>query len=157
VSSLRCNKSNFPGTKQACLFRDAYSDIKAAGYSVFGLSTDSPKSNTNFKTKQNLQYSLLCDPKATLIGAIGLKKSPTGTTRGVAMIDKTGKVLISQPGGPQDTVDVVMKYILAGPGAEPVAAPLEPVKSKEEIDHEKAEVAAEVADTAEVIDAGVKV
>jgi thioredoxin-dependent peroxiredoxin len=51
---------------------------------------------------------LLCDTSATLISAIGMKKSPKGTTRGVIVIDKAGKVLAWEQAGPQRTVDVVM-------------------------------------------------
>ena len=80
----------------------------SSGLSVYGLSTDSPKSNTTFATKQSLPYPLLCDPSAKLISAIGMKKSPKGTSRGVTVIDKTGKVLAWEQGGPQRTVDVVM-------------------------------------------------
>ncbi len=86
------------GTTQACLFRDEYTSLTATGFSIYGLSTDSPKSNTTFKTKQNLPYALLCDPKATLIAAIGMKKSPSGTTRGVFVVDKSGKVEAVGPG-----------------------------------------------------------
>jgi peroxiredoxin Q/BCP len=150
------------GTKQACLFRDSYAPLTATGYSIFGLSTDSPKANTSFKEKQMLPYALLCDPKATLIAAIGLKKSPSGTQRGVFVVDKTGKVLAAEPGSPAGTVEVVEK--LVGEGAAPAvteekeeakpasnglngAAP----KPTEE-DVAKAEVAADVADTAEKLD-----
>lgn len=48
--------------------------------------------------KQNLPYTLLCDPKATLIAAIGMKKRPSGTTRGVFVVDKEGKVQAAAPG-----------------------------------------------------------
>ena len=81
------------GTTQACLFRDEYTPLTATGLSLFGLSNDSPKSNLNFKTKQNLPYDLLCDPSATLIKAIGMKKAPSGTIRGVFVVDKSGKVM----------------------------------------------------------------
>jgi peroxiredoxin Q/BCP len=104
----------YPGTNQVCLFRDAYTDLTKEGLAIYGLSTDSPKANTTFKTKQNLQYPLLCDPSATLIGAIGLKKTPKGTTRGVFAVDKTGKVLVAEPGGPAATVDAVKKLVAAG-------------------------------------------
>jgi peroxiredoxin Q/BCP len=76
------------GTNQACLFRDSYTPLTATGFSIYGLSTDSPKANTTFKEKQKLPYELLCDPSSTLIAAIGLKKSPSGTQRGVFVIDK---------------------------------------------------------------------
>jgi AhpC/TSA family len=99
------------GTTQACLFRDNYSPITAAGLSVYGLSTDSPKSNTTFATKQSLPFPLLCDPSATLTGAIGMKKAAKSTTRGVVVIDKVGKVQVWEQAGPQKTVDAVMAYV----------------------------------------------
>ncbi|OJJ41272.1 hypothetical protein ASPWEDRAFT_34797 [Aspergillus wentii DTO 134E9] len=105
-------RASTPGcTKQACLFRDSYDHITSTGLSVYGLSTDSPKANTTFKTKQNLPYSLLCDTSAALIAAIGFKKEPKGTTRGVFAVDKTGKVLLLQAGGPDATVQAVVQLI----------------------------------------------
>ncbi|KAM7187984.1 Thioredoxin-like fold [Rhypophila sp. PSN 637] len=105
-------KASTPGcTKQACLFRDKYTPLTASGLSIFGLSTDSPKANTSFKEKQKLPYPLLCDPSASLISAIGLKKAPKGTTRGVFVVDKSGKVLASEAGGPDGTVAVVEKIV----------------------------------------------
>lgn len=90
------------GTTQACLFRDAYSSLTSTGFSIYGLSSDSPKSNTTFKTKQNLPYTLLCDPSVTLIAAIGMKKAPKGTIRGVFIVDKDGKVLAAEAGVSHD-------------------------------------------------------
>ncbi|CCU78340.1 merozoite capping protein-1/peroxiredoxin DOT5 [Blumeria hordei DH14] len=108
-------KASTPGcTTQACLFRDQYKPLTASGFSIYGLSKDSPKSNTNFKTKQKLPYPLLCDPNASLITAIGLRKPPSGTTRGVFIIDKTGKVLAAEPGGPAATVEVAKRIIEQG-------------------------------------------
>ena len=104
--------------------------MTGTGFAIYGLSTDSPKSNTTFKTKQNLPYTLLCDPLASLIAAIGMKKAPKGTTRGVFVVSKEGKVLAAQPGvgkvlkacgrstnrkqSPATTVDVVRKVVLGG-------------------------------------------
>lgn len=81
--------------------------MTATGLKIYGLSTDSPKANTTFKTKQSLPYPLLCDPSATLIAAIGLKKSPKGTQRGVFVVKKNGEVLAAEAGGPAATVEVV--------------------------------------------------
>lgn len=175
-------KASTPGcTTQACLFRDEYSPLTATGYSIFGLSRDSPKSNTTFKTKQNLPYVLLCDPSATLIGAIGMKKA-TGTTRGIFVIDKSGKVLAVEPGGPAATADVVRKLVAGskstektdvaedvgnvaeGSNVEVMEAPAPPLDTSTEptsvssADEQKkdlvqASVADEVADTAEKLDA----
>lgn len=85
--------------------------MTSTGLSIFGLSGDSPKANTTFQMKQSLPYPLICDTKATLIAAIGFKKSPKGTTRGVFAVDKKGKVLLREAGGPDATVDAVQKIV----------------------------------------------
>ncbi|KAL4899175.1 hypothetical protein BDW74DRAFT_189529 [Aspergillus multicolor] len=109
-------KASTPGcTKQACLFRDGFDKLTSTGLSIYGLSVDSPKANTNFKTRQNLPYTLLCDTASTLIGAIGFKKLPRGTNRGVFVMDKAGKVLILQAGGPDATVEAVRQLVLSTP------------------------------------------
>lgn len=110
------------GTRQACLFRDAHADLTgASGLAIYGLSADSPKANTTFREKQKLPYPLLCDPQGSLIGAIGLKKAGPkgGTTRGVFVVDKAGKVLAAQAGTPEGTVNVVKEVVkgLSGGGA----------------------------------------
>jgi thioredoxin-dependent peroxiredoxin len=133
------------GTRQACLFRDAYEPLTAGGLAIYGLSNDGAKANTTFKAKQKLNYPLLCDPAQTLISAIGLKKAPKGTTRGVFVVDKSGKVLAAEPGGPEGTVAVVKK-VVDGSAAPPVDA------AKENEDAEMANTADEVADTAAKVD-----
>ncbi|KFY70528.1 hypothetical protein V499_09101 [Pseudogymnoascus sp. VKM F-103] len=138
-------RASTPGcTTQVCLFRDSYAPFTAAGFAIYGLSNDSPKANTTFKTKQNLPYDLLCDPKATLIEAIGLKKSPSGTQRGLFVVDKDGKVLAAEPGSPAGTHAAVKKLL----GADSVAAKEEGVKE----DVKEDEAAADVAEAAEKVD-----
>ena len=151
--------------------------MTATGFSIYGLSNDSPKANTTFKEKQKLPYPLLCDTNRTLISAIGMKKAPNNTVRGVFVVDKTGKVLAAEPGGPAATVEVAKKIVEASGSNAPVAgeavkaAETEGGKGAEEPKVEapdattngvngmeksenvaKAEVAAEVADTAAKID-----
>ncbi|EHK39588.1 hypothetical protein TRIATDRAFT_169578, partial [Trichoderma atroviride IMI 206040] len=105
-------KASTPGcTTQVCLFRDSYEPLTADGLAIYGLSADSPKANTTFKEKQKLPYPLLCDTGATLIAAIGLKKQPKGTQRGVFVISKEGKVLVAEPGGPAATVERVKALV----------------------------------------------
>lgn len=110
-SKQRPNASVNAGTRQVCNFNDNLSDLKNKGFDVYGLSKDSTKSNTTFHDKQKLTYSLLCDPSGTLISAIGLKKEPSGTTRGVFVIEKSGKVLAAQGGSPDSTVSVAKKVL----------------------------------------------
>ena len=128
--------------------------MTATGFAIYGLSNDSPKSNTTFKEKKELPYPLICDQSATLIAAIGLKKSPSGTTRGVFVVDKSGKVLAAEPGSPAGTVEAVKKLLGA---SATTAAPKEAngtsgVNGATKEDVAKAEVAAQVADTAEKLD-----
>ncbi|PNH34182.1 hypothetical protein BJF96_g2631 [Verticillium dahliae] len=105
-------KASTPGcTTQVCLFRDSYEPLTATGLAIYGLSADSTKANTTFKEKKELPYPLLCDPQRTLIGAIGLKKTPSGTQRGVFVVNKEGKILAAEPGGPAATVEVVKKLV----------------------------------------------
>ncbi|BDD61925.1 hypothetical protein MPDQ_004151 [Monascus purpureus] len=110
-------RASTPGcTRQACLFRDNYDALISDGLLIYGLSTDSPKANTAFKSKQNLPYPLLCDTNATLIKALGLKKVPRGTVRAVFVINKEGKVLLLQPGGPERTVEAAKQLVSAESG-----------------------------------------
>jgi peroxiredoxin Q/BCP len=136
-------KASTPGcTKQVCFFRDDYSDLTASGLSIFGLSADSPKANTTFKTKQNLPYDLLCNPSYSLIGAMGLQAKPAKkTSRGVFIVDKSGKVLAAQTGGPEPTKNVAKK--IAG----------ELGGSAESADAKEDEKVADVADSAAKLDA----
>ena len=122
--------------------------MTAGGLAIYGLSTDSPKANTSFKENKKLPYPLLCDPAQTLIDAIGLKKAPKGTTRGVFVVDKAGKVLAAEPGSPDGTVAVVKRIVDAGVGGDSVSGE----KPKEKVDVEMAATADEVADTAAKVD-----
>ncbi|KAL8784665.1 MAG: hypothetical protein Q9213_003835 [Squamulea squamosa] len=165
-------KASTPGcTTQACLFRDEFTPLTATGYSIFGLSSDSPKSNTTFKTKQRLQYTLLCDPRATLISAIGMSKSPKGIVRGVFVVSKAGRIEAMEPGGPAATVEVVRKLVKVSgvPSSENLGVEAKEAAKNEsdnaetnnaiegDTDEVPADVAAEVADTAEKLDGGADV
>jgi len=57
-----------------------------------------------------------------------LKKAPNSTTRGVFVVDKSGKVLAAEPGSPAGTVEVVKK--LVGDRAVPVLAAAEEPKAE---------------------------
>jgi peroxiredoxin Q/BCP len=125
------------------------------------LTLRSSAANTTFKEKQKLPYPLLCDPSSTLISAIGLKKAPASTTRGVFVVDKSGKVHAAEPGSPGGTLEVAKKVTAGGGAASaPAATTAQPVAepavngangaTKEDI--VQAETAGEVADTAEKLD-----
>ena len=48
-------------TAQACAFRDAYEDFKAAGAEVVGISADSADSHASFANHRELPFLLLSD------------------------------------------------------------------------------------------------
>jgi peroxiredoxin Q/BCP len=93
-----------------------------------------------------------------LIKAIGFKKAPKGTQRGVFVVDKEGKVLAVEAGGPAATVEVV-KSIVESVGGDAEDEGLEKAEEtavegeeKEAEDVRVAETAAEVADVANGLD-----
>ncbi|KAE8145591.1 AhpC-TSA-domain-containing protein [Aspergillus avenaceus] len=109
-------RASTPGcTKQACMFRDSHNYLSSTGFSVYGLSTDSLKANSTFRTKQKLPFPLLCDSASTLIAALGLKRVPKGTIRGVVAVDKQGKVLLLKSGGPDATVEAARQLVASAP------------------------------------------
>jgi peroxiredoxin Q/BCP len=89
-----------PGcTKEACGFRDAWTDLKKAGAVVLGVSPDSGESHRAFASKYGLPYTLLSDPKhavMTKYGAWGEKvlygKTVIGVIRSTVWIGPDGKV-----------------------------------------------------------------
>lgn len=136
VVLLAYPKASTPGcTTQVCLARDSFAELTSTGFSIFGISRDSPKANTTFKTKQNLPYSLICDKEGTLITAIGLKKAPSGTTRGVFVVDRTGKVLAARAASPKDSVDVV-KELVGGSKLDNDADDVKPSSAEQKVEEE---------------------
>lgn len=56
-------KANTKGcTSQAVGLSDKVEELAAAGYKVYGISADKPKSQANWRSKEGLAFNLLCDP-----------------------------------------------------------------------------------------------
>jgi peroxiredoxin Q/BCP len=93
-------KDDTPGcTKEACGFRDAWSELKKQGVVVLGVSADNAASHQKFATKYKLPFPLLSDPDRkvmTKYGAYGEKmmygKKVTGVIRSTVWIGPDGKV-----------------------------------------------------------------
>jgi peroxiredoxin Q/BCP len=93
-----------PGcTTQACDFSDSLSSLKAAGYEVLGVSTDTPDKLAKFREHDGLTITLLSDPdKAVLTayGAYGEKKMYGKTVQGVIrstfVVDEEGTLELAQ-------------------------------------------------------------
>lgn len=89
-----------PGcTTQACDFRDNLAVFTGAGFSVVGISPDSPEKLATFTDKDALPFTLLSDPDHRVLekyGAWGEKKLygkvVTGVIRSTFVISPNGKI-----------------------------------------------------------------
>lgn len=62
-----------PGcTAEACNLRDNYSEFTRKGYVLLGVSADTQKKQSNFKTKYDLPFPLLADEDKKVIEAFGV-------------------------------------------------------------------------------------
>src|SRR5271169_4440617 len=93
-------KDDTPGcTKEACGFRDGWTDLKEAGVMVVGVSADGAESHKKFIAKYKLPFALLSDPDRTAMekyGAYGEKmmygKKVIGVIRSTVWIGPDGRV-----------------------------------------------------------------
>ncbi|MEO5745605.1 MAG: peroxiredoxin [Terracoccus sp.] len=91
-------KAFTPGcTKEVCDFRDSRSDLERAGYTVFGVSADSPQTLREFADANGVGHDLLSDPDhgaAKRWGAFGDKvvngQSMVGPLRSTFVVDAEG-------------------------------------------------------------------
>lgn len=61
-----------PGcTTQACDFRDSMPALQAAGYTVLGISRDTPEKLRSFRERDGLTFELLSDPDHAVHEAYG--------------------------------------------------------------------------------------
>lgn len=59
-------------TTEACEFRDAWSEVRATGAVVLGISPDGQSSHARFRTKFGLPFSLLADEDHAVAEAFGV-------------------------------------------------------------------------------------
>jgi len=93
-------KASTPGcTAEACNLNENFEQFKAKGYEILGVSADSEKRQTNFKTKYGFQYPLLADEDKKVIEAFGvwgpkkfMGKSYEGIHRTTFVIDEDGVI-----------------------------------------------------------------
>ena len=66
-------KASTPGcTVEACNLNDNFERFQSLGYEILGVSADSAKRQSNFKTKYGFQYPLLADEGKSVIEAFGV-------------------------------------------------------------------------------------
>jgi peroxiredoxin Q/BCP len=93
-------RDDTPGcTKEACGFRDAWSELQDLGVTVLGVSADDADAHTKFASKYRLPFTLLSDPDRTVMtayGAYGPKtmygKKVVGVIRSTVWIGPDGRV-----------------------------------------------------------------
>lgn len=93
-------KDDTPGcTKEACGFRDRFSDLKRHAV-LLGVSKDEKGSHDAFIAKYNLPFALLSDPDTTTMRAYGAYGSKLmygqpviGTIRSTVVIGPDGRVV----------------------------------------------------------------
>jgi thioredoxin-dependent peroxiredoxin len=82
-------------TKEACAFRDMYSQFKDAGAIVVGINNGSMNSHKKFETNSKLSYPLLIDTANNVLHAFGVPDKFFMTGRETFVIDKTGKIVFT--------------------------------------------------------------
>jgi len=93
-------RDNTPGcTTQACNLKDNYNTLKKNGYTILGISKDSPKSHQKFINKFDLPFDLIADEDqsvhmkyGTWIEKTMYGKNYMGTARWTFLIDEKGNI-----------------------------------------------------------------
>jgi peroxiredoxin Q/BCP len=93
-------KDDTPGcTKEACAFRDGFSEFKKRGAVILGVSTDSVKAHDKFVEKFTLPFPLLADEDKKIVEAYGvwgekkfMGRKYMGTHRVTFLIDGEGVI-----------------------------------------------------------------
>ncbi|MCU0518734.1 MAG: peroxiredoxin [Oscillatoria sp. Prado101] len=85
-------KDDTPGcTKEACSFRDSYSEFRGKDIAVLGVSRDSEVSHQKFTDKFSLPFPLLADVDGAITKAYDVVKGDKAK-RVTYIIDKIGKI-----------------------------------------------------------------
>jgi len=93
-------RDNTPGcTAQACNLKDNYNTLQQNGYTILGISKDSPKSHQKFINKYDLPFDLIADEDqnihikyGTWIEKSMYGKNYMGTARWTFLIDEKGNI-----------------------------------------------------------------
>ena len=93
-------KDDTPGcTKEACAFRDSYTDLKSNDVVILGISKDAVASHAKFSNKYKLPFPILADPDKVVMQSYGvwgekkfLGKTVVGTRRMSFLIDPNGLI-----------------------------------------------------------------
>jgi peroxiredoxin Q/BCP len=84
-----------PGcTREACMFRDAFSDLEGLGASIVGVSVDDDASHARFAAQYALPFALVSDPDHAIAKEFGAMRilGLLGARRITYVIDRDGIV-----------------------------------------------------------------
>lgn len=79
-------------TKEACAFRDGFTEYSNAGAMVIGINNESVETHKKFRTHHNLPFVLLSDPNKQVINMFGVKDKFFMTGRETFVVDLSGKI-----------------------------------------------------------------
>lgn len=93
-------KDDTPGcTKEACSFRDAFSEFRKRRIKILGVSPDKEASHKKFADKYKLPFTLLADTDHSIANAYGtygqkkfMGRTYMGINRTTFLIDEQGKI-----------------------------------------------------------------
>ncbi len=80
-------------TKEACSFRDNYTEFTKAGAIVVGINQASVETHKKFQQHHNLPFTLLSDPGNNVLKKFGVRNKFFLTGRETFVIDKAGKIV----------------------------------------------------------------
>jgi peroxiredoxin Q/BCP len=102
-------------TKQALGFKAHAAELGAAGFEIFGLSHDSPKSQSSWRAKHDLPYRLLTDAKdGAALRAFGAAKPDKKISRSHAVVAKGGALLhVRNAVSPGDSFAEAARFVAA--------------------------------------------
>ncbi len=94
-------KDDTPGcTEQACNLRDNMDRLKAAGFTILGVSIDDEKAHQKFIKKHELNFTLIADVDKSIVESYGVwveksmyGKKYMGTARTTFIIDEEGVII----------------------------------------------------------------
>ena len=113
-------KDDTPGcTKQACSFRDNFSELTEKGIEVIGVSTDDIKSHVKFQKKYDLPFNLVADPDKEIVNTYEVYREKNmygkvsmGTVRTTFLIDENGNIvhIFKKPKSEIHATEVLNKF-----------------------------------------------
>lgn len=85
-------------TKEACAFRDSFSQYKDAKTMVIGINSGTVESHKSFQKNHNLPFTLLSDPNNDVLKLFGVKNVMSFTGRETFVVDLSGKIVYDYRG-----------------------------------------------------------